>query len=704
MTLLTAPLLFAAISSAACLAGNRLLAWMFPREASTRGGLLYSLALGFGLIAYLLALAGIFGKLNVLSAVLILLFSALMGLGRARVLAELVRGTVRTATNTLASPGRQIVLLAVLACMAVVLPLSLLITGVGGSSVLWIAAIALASIAGLALVNPSSGIPWLLVVWLLVTFLAALAPPADNDWDGLAEHLAQAKIYARTGHYAPLWYDHHSHFPAVPQLLFSLGMLFQGPGLAKLFHWAFGCVALGSAWLIARRHLGRESGPFAALTFAGTPLVGWLMQVGYVDLSTTALGLLALSAFLDWRSSRETRTLVLAGVLCGLMMATKMQGIPQFGIVLIAVTILALRGADGPGRALRPVLLFGLLAGTIASPWYIKTWVLTGNPVYPFAYSVFGGKYWGPDEAKAYEYHQREFGVGSLPPSKEYFKLSPSKRRFLGPRAPLNMLLAPLNLTVNPVPFEVHRRQGSRAALPTFLQYWIGPLYLLGLGAWFLLALAKSPPPETRRTGAVILWMVLPLWLWWVWSMQLSRYALPTVALLAPVIGAAWANLRPAILRAVPTLWLAVAVGMAAYIAAPALSVTLGLFPEDAYLRAMCQPYQASRVLSELVPEGKRAILYGEPRGYYIDCDYLWGDAGHHRLIPYDRLTTAQTLIDHLRSRGITHVLLNLAQLGVWGPEAGPPVSLLHEAWKDGLARTAAPDRVPEPYLILEIQ
>lgn len=704
MTLLTAPVLFAAISSAAVLAGNRLLAWICPREANTRGGLLYSLALGYGLIAYLLALAGIFGKLNTVFALAILALSALMGLGRARALAQLVRTTAGNGTFTLGAPGRRVVLLAVLACMAIVLPLSLLITGVGGSSVLVIAAVALAFLAGLAIIRPETGIPWLLVVWLLLTSLAALAPPADNDWDGLAEHLAQAKIYARTGHYAPLWYDHHSHFPAVPQLLFSLGMLFQGPGLAKLFHWAFGCIALGAAWLIARRHLGRESGRWAALSLAGTPLVGWLMQVGYVDLSTTALGLLALSALLDWRRSRDTGLLALAGVLCGVMMGTKMQGIPQFGVMLIAVAILALRGMQGPVGALRAVLIFAFLAGILASPWYIKTWVLTGNPVYPFAYSVFGGKYWGPEEAKAYEYHQREFGVGDLPPSKEYFELSPSERRFLGPRAPLNMLLAPLNLTVNPVPFEVHWRQGSRAALPTFLQYWIGPLYLLGLGAWFALALAGSLAPETRRTGAVILWIVLPLWLWWVWSMQLSRYALPTVALLAPVTGAAWANLRPAMLRAVPTLWLAVAVGMTAYIAAPALSVTLGLFPEDAYLRVMCQPYQASRVLSELVPEGKKAILYGEPRGYYIDCDYLWGDAGHHRLIPYDRLATPESLIDHLRSRGITHILLNRAQLGVWGPEAGPPVSLLHQAWEDGLVETAAPDRVPEPYLILGIR
>jgi hypothetical protein len=61
---------------------------------------------------------------------------------------------------------------------------------------------------------------------------------------------------------------------------------------------------------------------------------------------------------------------------------------------------------------------------------------------------------------------------------------------------------------------------------------------------------------------------------------------------------------------------------------------------------------------------GDQVIVYGEPRLFYLDRPYLWGDPGYHHLLVYDKMKTADDLIAGYRSLGIDYVLLNLTFLG----------------------------------------
>jgi len=141
---------------------------------------------------------------------------------------------------------------------------------------------------------------WLLMLWAVALLLRALAPPALGDWDGLAEHLAMAKEWLRAGRVIPLWYDHHSQFPATVQMLYVLGLALGGPIAAKLFHTLYGLLALAAVALPARRHFGRSLTAPALVVFAATPLVGWLSSVAYVDLAAVFYLVLALDFFLEW--------------------------------------------------------------------------------------------------------------------------------------------------------------------------------------------------------------------------------------------------------------------------------------------------------------------------------------------------------------------------------------------------------------------
>src|SRR5207244_7201280 len=86
-----------------------------------------------------------------------------------------------------------------------------------------------------------------------------------------------------------------------------------------------------------------------------------------------------------------------AALMAGLAAGSKLLGLlvpALLGAALLAV--LAWRAEPGR-RLVRAGLAFGLIVLVAASPWYVRNAVETGNPIYPFGYSVFGGRAWASE-------------------------------------------------------------------------------------------------------------------------------------------------------------------------------------------------------------------------------------------------------------------------------------------------------------------
>lgn len=558
----------------------------------------------------------------------------------------------------------------------------------------------------------------LVAVALLVafSFIMALEPPNGRDYDGLAEHLAQAAHYARHGAVEPLWYDHHSQFPATLQMLYTLCLSLSSVSAAKLIHWFHGLLSLAAVTVIARRHFGRTAAGLAPLILATTPLFIWLSGVAYVDLGVAAYGLLALSALLSWHRGRRTGDLLLSGLLTGCAMTVKMQALALLGVFIVGAAIYGLRGSPGAAatsaaagtggplpprrarwqRALIPPLGALLVALVIGGPWYLKTCLLTGNPVYPFAYSLFGGKHWSADRALGYERHQLEFGLGELPSPEATAALPRWRQLSVGPREPWKWLAAPVALTFMPGEFEV--RLGK---LQNFVLTSIGPLYLVFLPLVWLF-------PRRPAAVGVSLWLFFPLWLWWFASMQLARYLLPSLALIVPVV--AWGASRCLqggwLSRAGVTMalavWSVVALLIAGFLALPALPVIIGQQSRDEYLTKTLDIYPVSAYIARQLPEEARIATFGEVRTFYFERDVLWAEPGHSDLIAYESMPGPADLMAALQQLGITHVLLNFAHLPGFHHSSSPPLRLLREAMLEGYLVPIAdfPER-PE-FMLLE--
>ncbi len=226
------------------------------------------------------------------------------------------------------------------------------------------------------------------------------------------------------------------------------------------------------------------------------------------------------------------------------------------------------------------------------------------------------------------------------------------QRVFCGPRSPVNLLLAPINLTLHPPEFTV-----PIYPFGVFMTASIGPLYLAFLP---LLLLRRRP-----RAAGWLMMIFAPLWAWWLMSMQLTRYLLPSLVLMCPVVGwvIAEAEREGGVIRVGvrATLWawtLVLMVFMLTYVRFQTPPV-LGLQSEQAYLSAFLDVYEPSAYLNRSTPEDAKIALYGEPRGYYLDRDYLWADPGHSALIRYETVRTAEDLVREYRRLGITHVLIH---------------------------------------------
>jgi hypothetical protein len=534
-----------------------------------------------------------------------------------------------------------------------------------------------------------------------VTLAGVLAPPTGDDWDSLTYHLAAPKIYLAHHRIFFIPYDSHTNFPFTMEMLYTLGLAYGGAAGAKLFHWAAAWLtALGIA-AFCRRLSSTPGGvlmpvwvpPLAGALFLGIPQVQWQATTAYIDLGTALYQFLALAAFVygvtgpdrsadeideDLSVDRDTGAspaltpppalagggvrarphgwLIVSGLMSGWAMGTKMTALLPFGfLVLAGVLWAAFRArsskprpasdADALASSTRWPAVAGLVATGIlvASPWYVKSYLWTHNPVYPFFYSLFPHSVgWTREAESAYQHEQQLFGLGQ------------------GMKA---LLMVPWNLAMQGwAYFTVPTRQSPPGTFPYFDGLRRG-----GLSATFLalIPLALFTRCWDRRLTGLIIYALALLLPWFALSQQ-SRYLLPIAAPLAVAAAAVAANLEADL----PRMAAGVFVGLVLFlhvgwgwseILARSWPVVSGQASQNEYLQRTFGPYDAMVYLNRL-PANTKVAMYQETRGFYLNRDYLWANPLQNTLVPYERLKNGADLVWFLKTRlGVTHVLINQA-------------------------------------------
>ena len=257
-------------------------------------------------------------------------------------------------------------------------------------------------------------------ILLTVAFLIFSALDPFRGFDLRAYQYPMAAGYAQSGGW--LWFEtlRFPTFPPLMNLWFATAILF-GRDLAPVLSQLLALLplllvtALLSRWA---RELGASLPIVAGALFIGSPLVIWAGTYGFVDVAMAAFTTSAIYALhrfevaavsTNWqRDQLPLHWLAACGVLVGAAMNVKYLGAfyAVFCTLWLTFSFASARlktshpgSTDAATYPPRPEvgswflsqLAFLGPAVIVAAPWYIKTWIATGNPTFPFLQSVFGG-------------------------------------------------------------------------------------------------------------------------------------------------------------------------------------------------------------------------------------------------------------------------------------------------------------------------
>lgn len=496
---------------------------------------------------------------------------------------------------------------------------------------------------------PIAGVPAAIVcAMLLWTAVAGLCLPV-GDWgkDGVAYHLVGPKVWLREGVIRPIADSSVTSYPAIGEMVFT-GLRAIGGDRAPGFSasWTM-ALFLGIAASLGRRcGLGVKAAWWLAALAITMPAIYNGGFFAFVDVIYAAFLLAAVRVGFD---ATERRHFALFGFFCGLAMATKYPALLALP-VLIVCAVWVREDVGNFREAAKKSLVAAAVACIVASPFYLRNWILLGAPIYPppaWVTNFLHVKYLSSDALQGfYDYNVwRGRGHG---------------------RGMLEFLALPFNLTYHTADFN-----GAGGIGITPLAF--GPIGLLA--AW---------RERFARRLALAGFLLLVLWFF---TMQESRYLIHVYTLGAIFAALGWQKIASLTGRR----------GRLLCAAAVALSMAYGIYIIGTFqfpaIRSVFSAQRASEWRRERAvfiegfdyvnhtDEVKRVLILDRSvPTYYSDKDYVkpfgqWGER------PYPGVNTVADILPRVTQMGITHVLDVQSEVaGYQVPPDYPGLTLAFEA------------------------
>lgn len=467
---------------------------------------------------------------------------------------------------------------------------------------------------------------WAKLVFGAMLFTTALiAALPETIFDVLHYHLALPRQWLLSGYLAPQAHLLFSDYPPGMAVLYGWALAMGGEGgeTAQWVHFLFGVGVLGQ--LITLGHLlgHRGSGWLAAIVFLSSPVVFTSMAGCLVDLPLTFFFLAALQ-FLFFSPGLPSRHRALGGGIClGLSMWMKYTSLPMVMVCLVAW---------GWRGGWRYAWFSGLTAITVFSPWLLRNLWCYGVLFAPY------GRLLNPAFETLVQDQQ------GLPLHYWYDGWQWIKETLLtGPHTRMKIGL-----------------------------HWI-PLMIFS--GWLFIHPSKKN--GHHNTATFLLWLSLALFITLLPFTRLTRFYLPVLALLGLVGSYSFFtqihfSLRRPLLFAVIGLsvW-QFTTGWGRKGEGTWFSFSGQLTPET-YLN---QPhpewgypnpsYDAMAYINQHTPPDAGILSIGESRVFPLKRKVFYGSAYEpHPFVTWLKSASNPAhFLDILRSRGVTHLLVNLGEI-----------------------------------------
>jgi hypothetical protein len=224
---------------------------------------------------------------------------------------------------------------------------------------------------------------------LLIEIILNLTPPIDRD--ALIHHLAIPKLWLKNGGFYEMKWAVFSYYPMNVDLLYLIPVYFNKDFIAKFIHMGFG---IGTALLIYHylsRKINYIAGLLGILVFLSTPMIVRLSMEAYVDLGLIFFTTASMIAFIHYRDGeyKDFKWLFLSSVAMGIALGTKYNALIAWFFLSTAIVFVYSRNTGEQWKAIKCGSIFFLISLAVFSPWLIKNYILTGNPLYPLLQGIF---------------------------------------------------------------------------------------------------------------------------------------------------------------------------------------------------------------------------------------------------------------------------------------------------------------------------
>lgn len=429
--------------------------------------------------------------------------------------------------------------------------------------------------------RPGTAALWLCLAGIAVSGLVqGLAPP--NDYDSLLYHLALPKYDLERGYIGVPWGHNlpQAFHPEFTRHFTRFLLALSGDGAAQMFHGVIAIFgALGTGAVARRMGLTEEGAILASIVFLATRMVVWQVATAETDLPSASFVILAMSMYLVWRESGKVGHGVLIGLALGAALLTKLYiFVAAICFALLLIWDVARRPGGFVSAAMAPLVSAGLFL-----PHAIRTFLLTGNPVYPVLNGVFN-----PDKPNPLE--GIEMGVGHTFP---------------------DFLAAPWNISIHATRYF----DGMVLGAPFFLAFV--PLIFLGRHRF-------------RMLGPIGVFTIVYFAAWFWLLAQHVRYLMPVIPVLSVLtaagVQAAWQRTEGATAGrlAFAAIFTVVALNQAMFVGIYGvirLPVAIGLVSPSAYHAKTPGMggafYDTCRFISTNLRPGERYLSFLAPHSYY---------------------------------------------------------------------------------------
>jgi len=453
----------------------------------------------------------------------------------------------------------------------------------------------------------------LLPVVVLVEFLMTVAPLSGSD--ALHYHFTTQRLILEQG-FHPIFSITESFLCGQSHLLILFGLALGSEKFAMGTIFLGGLLTSFALACLAARYAPRGLVEAITLLFLLTPVIFWQISTsGTPDIWMAFFATLAVMVLSQGKAAGRWKQALLAGFLAGGIAGAKYTGC-ALAVALALVFVLEIRSA------LATLLFLG--GALISGAWpYLRNWVWTGDPVFPFYSRVFSHG------------DVNEYALANLTAA-----IGISGSRHLPELLPFLFF------------------SGIQENGPGFYDFF-GPL-LLALAPLILLAFRNTR--EWRVHSFVWLLFASCVFV----SSGLSRYLLPVFPLALSCATTAiayseqrgWGAVSKLANGSIALMSLVGAVGLALYSRAP-VRTALGIRDGLSYLAERAPDYQIVEAIQQGLggaPKSRKALVFLRHL-YYLDIPFVNGDPGSSWIVDPERLQTPEQWKSFLGQNGICYVV-----------------------------------------------